>query len=68
MSYQLAYEDVEMWSEFAASPTKFKNALAQAHKLMKSPRKVTPQHIEEFNKRFKIVWQSDDTIEVVPLH
>lgn len=67
MGYRLAYEDVEMWAEFAASPMKFKNALAQAQKCMKSPRKVTPQHIQEFNKRFKIEWQADDTIEVIPL-
>ncbi len=62
---QIPFRDVEMWAEYAAHPTKFLNALAQALKCMKSPRKVTEEHIEEFNKRYMIIWQSDDSILVV---
>lgn len=65
--YTIAFEDVEYWAEFAAHPMEFINARAQALKCMKSPRKVTPEHIKEFNKRFKIVWQSDSSIVVVPI-
>ncbi len=61
---QLTFEDVEMWAEYAAHPIKFKNAHAQALKCMKSPRKVTEQHIADFNERYKIVWYSDDSILV----
>ena len=64
---QISFEDVEMWAEYAAHPMKFINARAQALKCMKSPRKVTPDHINEFNKRFKIIWQSDDSVVVVPV-
>ena len=63
----ISYTDVEMWAEYAAHSMKFVGALAQIHKLMKSPRKVTQQHIDDFAKRFKIVWNIDDTIEVVPI-
>jgi len=61
---QISFGDVEMWAEYAANPIKFKNAHAQELKCMKSPRKVTEEHIAEFNKRYKIVWYSDDSILV----
>lgn len=65
--YRISFEDVEMWAEYAAHPMKFINARAQALKCMKSPRKVTAEHIKDFNKRFKIIWQSDDTVVVMPI-
>lgn len=62
---QISFGDVEMWAEYAAHPTKFLNAHAHALKCMKSPRKVTEEHIAEFNKRYMILWYSDNSIMVV---
>lgn len=65
-TYKVDYEDLVIWSEYAAHPQKFMAAQAQCERIMKCKKKPTPEQLRAFRERYEIHWLADFSFEVLP--
>lgn len=63
----IAYDDVVFWSENAAHSHKFIVVKKQCEKLMGvTAKKPTAEQVSEFSKRYHIIWNDDDSFDLMP--
>lgn len=63
--YDVDYEDIVLWSEYAAQPLKFLNARAECDRIMRCKKKPTMEQLQAFRENYKIRWLSDNSFEVL---
>lgn len=62
------YDDVAFWAENATHSHKFIIVKKQCEKLMGvATKKPTADQINEFNMRYSIVWNADDSFDLIPI-
>lgn len=64
--HKIDYEDLVMWSEYAAHPHKFMAAQAQCDRIMRIKKKPTAEQLKSFRENYEIHWLTDDSFEVLP--
>lgn len=64
----ISYDDVAFWAEYATHNHKFVVVKKQCEKLMgAATKKPQPDQINEFNKRYRISWNLDDSFDLMPI-
>ena len=64
----VTYDDVAFWAENAAHAHKFIIVKKQCEKLMGSlSKKPAAELVNEFNKRYCIIWNADDSFDLMPI-
>jgi hypothetical protein len=64
----VTYDDVAFWAENAAHAHKFIIVKKQCEKLMGSTtRKPTAEIVSEFGRRYNIIWNTDDSFDLIPV-
>lgn len=64
----IKYQDVAFWAEYATHAHKFVVVKKQCDKLMGATvKKPNEEQINEFNARYNILWNDDDSFDLVPI-
>lgn len=64
----ITYDDVAFWAEYAAHAHKFIIVKKQCERLMgATAKKPSAEQLSEFSKRYCIIWNVDDSFDLIPI-